>query len=283
MTGPQCWTAHGREVDWWMDAPAVPRAGSGCAQCGGMRLTPREWRARLLAAREADKLVPWIMVLAVLLSTGGFLLLSGAVRDQDTQALDERVLVSLRRAERPELPVGPSWLAEVARDVTALGSMTVLALVVLAVVGFLVLVRRWRTLALVLGSTVGGTVFNSLLKNLFARPRPSVVPHLTGVLSESFPSGHAMLSAIVYLTMGALLGQLVSRRWLQAYLMAVAVALTLLIGVTRVYLGVHYPTDVLGGWLAGLGWALLSALVARGARRRSPGLREEARGETAPP
>lgn len=124
---------------------------------------------------------------------------------------------------------------------------------------------------------------NSWLKSLFARPRPTVVPHLTWVLTESFPSGHAMLSAIVYLTLGALGAQLVTRRWLQVYLVAVAVALTVLIGLTRVYLGVHYPTDVLGGWMAGLGWALLAGLVARGARRRSPGLREEARGNTAPP
>jgi undecaprenyl-diphosphatase len=167
--------------------------------------------------------------------------------------------------------------------VTALGSVSVLALVVCAVGGFLVLVRRWRTLALVVGSTVGGALVNSLLKSLFARPRPSVVPHLTEVMTESFPSGHAMLSAIVYLTLGALLAQLVERHWLRVYLVVVGLLLTLLVGVTRVYLGVHYPTDVLGGWMAGLGWALLSALVARAVRRRSPALRGEARGETQPP
>ncbi len=257
--------------------------GSRCAHCRDMRLSPRAWRVRLSAAWETGGLATWILLLAGFLSTSGFVLLSGELGEQDTQRMDERVLVSLRRADRPDVPVGPGWLAEAARDVTALGSMSVLALVVLAVVGFLVLVRRWRTLALVLGSTLGGTAVNSVLKGLFGRPRPTVVPHLTGVLSESFPSGHAMLSAIVYLTLGALLAQLVTRRWLQAYLMSVAAVFTLLIGVTRVYLGVHYPTDVLGGWLAGLGWALLSALVARGARRHSPGLREEARGETEPP
>ncbi|ATB30620.1 phosphatase PAP2 family protein [Melittangium boletus] len=213
----------------------------------------------------------------------GFLALSDEVREHSTQAFDEQVLRSLRRPDDPGQPRGPRWLAEAARDVTALGSMSVLALMVVAVGGFLALVRRWRTLALVLGSTLGGVAVNTLIKGLVARPRPSVVPHLTQVLSESFPSGHAMLSAIVYLTLGALLSELVSKRWLKAYLVTVALVLTLLIGVTRVYLGVHYPTDVLGGWMAGLGWALLAGLVARVARRRSPGLREEARGDTEPP
>ncbi|QRO02967.1 phosphatase PAP2 family protein [Archangium violaceum] len=212
----------------------------------------------------------------------GFIALSDEVRENETQHVDERVLLSLRRPDNPAEPVGPLWLAEAARDVTALGSVSVLALMVCAVSGFLVLVRRWRTLGLVVGSTVGGALLNSLLKGLFARPRPTVVPHLTWVLTESFPSGHAMLSAIVYLTLGALLAQLTERRRLKAYLVAVALLLTLLIGVTRVYLGVHYPTDVLGGWMAGLGWALLTALLARAAKRRSPELQEEARGETTP-
>ncbi|HYO53376.1 MAG TPA: phosphatase PAP2 family protein [Archangium sp.] len=219
----------------------------------------------------------------MLLAVGlGFIALSDEVGERETQHFDERVLLALRRPDNSEEPLGPRWLAEAARDVTALGSGSVLALVVCAVGGFLILVRRWRTLALVVGSTVGGAVVNMLLKSLFARPRPTVVPHLTHVLTESFPSGHAMLSAIVYLTLGALLAQLVERRWLRAYLVGVALALTLLIGLTRVYLGVHYPTDVLGGWMAGLAWALLTALLARAVKRRSPGLREESRGHTAP-
>jgi undecaprenyl-diphosphatase len=247
-----------------------------------MRLAPGDLRERLSHLPRGDGLGLLALLLGLLGVVLGFISLSDEVREKDTQHFDERVLLSLRRPDNPELARGPVWLAEVARDVTALGSVSVLALVVCAVGGFLVLVRRWRTLALVVGSTVGGALVNMLLKGLFARPRPSVVPHLTEVLTESFPSGHAMLSAIVYLTLGALLAQLVERHWLRVYLMTVGLSLTLLVGVTRVYLGVHYPTDVLGGWMAGLAWALLSALVARGARRRSPALREEARGETEP-
>jgi undecaprenyl-diphosphatase len=230
----------------------------------------------------ADGIVLLATLLTLLTVGLGFIALSDEVREKDTQHLDERVLLSLRRADNVEVPIGPHGLAEVARDVTALGSVSVLTLMVCAVSGFLVLVRRWRTLALVVGSTVGGALVNSLLKSLFARPRPTVVPHLTDVLTESFPSGHAMLSAIVYLTLGALLAQLTERRRLKAYLVGVALLLTLLIGLTRVYLGVHYPTDVLGGWMAGLAWALLTALVARAAKRRSRALREESRGQTAP-
>lgn len=247
-----------------------------------MRLTPRELWERFHGRVGADGIGLLATLLLLAAVALGFIALSDEVREQETQHFDERVLLSLRRADNPAEPRGPRWLAEAARDVTALGSGAVLALVVSAVGGFLVLVRRWRTLALVVGSTVGGVVVNTLLKSLFARPRPTVVPHLTYVLTESFPSGHAMLSAIVYLTLGALLAQLVEQHWPRAYLVGVALTLTLLVGVTRVYLGVHYPTDVLGGWMAGLAWALLTAVLARAARRRSPGLREEARGHTTP-
>jgi undecaprenyl-diphosphatase len=155
--------------------------------------------------------------------------------------------------------------------------VTVLFLFTLAVSGFLLLGRKYRTLVLVLLATVGGAGMNSLLKQLFSRPRPSVVPHLTEVMTQSFPSGHAMLSATVYLTLGGLLAQLAERRRLKAYILAVAVLMPFLVGLTRVYLGVHYPTDVLGGWVAGLAWALLSVVLVRAVRRRSPALREESR------
>jgi undecaprenyl-diphosphatase len=205
----------------------------------------------------------------------GFVALADEVREQETQSFDESVVRALRRADDPSVPIGPPWLRRSALDVTALGSVTVLTFVTLTVCGFLALVRRFRSLLLVLGSTVGGAVLNSVLKAFFARPRPSVVPHLAEVGSASFPSGHAMLSAIVYLTLGALLAQLTERRWVKAYVLGVAVLLTFLVGLTRVFLGVHYLTDVLGGWMAGLAWAVSTALLARAVKRRSRALREE--------
>lgn len=206
-----------------------------------------------------------------------FIVLSDGVTERETQHIDERVLLALRQPGDVSKPRGPWWVEAAARDVTALGGAPVLTLVTLGVCGFLVLRRHWRSLALVLGGTLGGTALNAVLKSLFARPRPSVVPHLTEVLSASFPSGHAMLSTIVYLTLGTLLAQLTAHRLLKLYVLGFALFLAFLIGLTRVYLGVHYPTDVLGGWLAGLAWAVLVLLVSQAAKRRSPALREETR------
>ncbi len=217
------------------------------------------------------------LLLLLALCCLAFIALSDEVSEGETQQFDERVLLALRRPEDPAHPRGPWWLPRAAEDVTALGGVTVLTLVTMAVCGFLLLVRRYRTLLLVLGATLGGAGLNVLLKRLFARPRPSVVPHLTEVITQSFPSGHAMLSATVYLTLGAMLAQLAERRRLKGYILAVSLLLPFLVGLTRVYLGVHYPTDVLGGWVAGLAWALLMAVCARALRRRSPALREEAR------
>ena len=235
----------------------------------------REWSAALLGGTEGVRLLG---VLLVIVGCGlGFVALADEVLEQETQSFDETVVRAMRRADDPSMPIGPAWLRSAAVDVTALGGVTVLTLVTLAVCGFLALVRHFRSMLLVLGSTVGGAVLNSALKALFSRPRPAVVPHLAETFSTSFPSGHAMLSTIVYLTLGVLLAQLSESRWLKVYVLGVAVLLSFLVGLTRVFLGVHYLTDVLGGWMAGLAWALFIVLVARAARRRSPALREEMR------
>ncbi|WP_224363573.1 phosphatase PAP2 family protein [Hyalangium versicolor] len=239
-----------------------------------MRYRFREWRTTLKSA-DGIRLLGTLLVLVGCCL--GFVALADEILEKETQGFDEAVVLALRRADDPSTPIGPVWLRGAARDVTSLGGVTVLTLVTLAVCGFLALVRHFRSLLLVLGSTVGGAVLNSLLKAFFARPRPTVVPHLTEASAPSFPSGHAMLSAIVYLTLGALLAQLTENRWLKVYVLSVSLALTFLVGLTRVFLGVHYLTDILGGWMAGLAWALFTSLLARAAKRRSPGLREEVR------
>lgn len=221
------------------------------------------------------RLLGMLLLLAMCLL--GFIALSDEVSEGETQDFDERALRMLRDPADPAVPRGPWWLAVSAEEVTSLGGVTVLALVTLVVCGFLLLARRYWTLLLVLVATVGGAGLNTLLKQLFSRPRPSVVPHLTEVMTQSFPSGHAMLSATVYLTLGGLLAQLAERRRLKAYILGVALLLPFMVGLTRVYLGVHYPTDVVGGWVAGLAWALLTVVLARALRRRSPALRAEAR------
>src|SRR5207253_2476041 len=129
------------------------------------------------------------------------------------------------------------------------------------VVGFLLLQGRYHTAVVVLVASVGGELANTALKNLFMRPRPTVVPHLRDVVSTSFPSGHAMESAIIYLTLAAMLMRISERRVTKIYCLAVGVLLTLLVGVSRVVLGVHYPTDVIGGWILGFVWASLCWII----------------------
>lgn len=207
-------------------------------------------------------------LLIVASGTWGFVELANRVRMGQTEAFDAWVLQSLRRTDNPTVPVGPTWMQEIARDITALGGVAVLVLVTFAVTGFLLLDRKFAAMGLVLTATLSGLALGVLLKAFFARPRPSVVPHLAEFHTSSFPSGHSMMAAVVYLTLGALLCHFVTQRGLKCYFLVVALALTVLVGFSRVYLGVHYPTDVLAGWAAGLAWASLCWLIAHTLRRR---------------
>jgi undecaprenyl-diphosphatase len=148
-------------------------------------------------------------------------------------------------------------------DLTALGGTTVLTLMVIAVAGFLFLQARHRLAVVVLITAASGDLLGEILKHLFLRARPTIVPHLRDVVESSFPSGHAMQSAIVYLTLGAMLMRAAERRATKAYCLGMAVVVTLLVGISRVYLGVHYPTDVLAGWMVGFLWAWLCTLTVR--------------------
>jgi undecaprenyl-diphosphatase len=210
------------------------------------------WPRRRLERHE----LAWLgggLVFCVLLYA--FIALAGEVMDGDTRALDTAVLRALRNADDPATPIGPAWLETALVDVTALGGPTVIWLVVAAVVGFLCLQARYRTAMMVAVAAGSGEILNQLLKLVFMRPRPSVVPHLRDVTSASFPSGHAMESAIVYLTLGVMLMRVAERGITKLYCLAIAMLVTFLVGSSRVYLGVHYPTDVLGGWILGFLWA----------------------------
>lgn len=206
-------------------------------------------------------------VLIVVAGTWGFIALADIVLEGQTQSFDESVLRSLRRPENAAAPIGPDWLAEVGRDLTALGGVAVLLFVTLAVAGFLFLDHKFAATGFVLAAVVSGLLISSLLKTCFDRPRPDVVPHLSQVYTSSFPSGHSMMSAVVYLTLGAMLTRTVARRRLKFFFLTVALLLTALVGGSRVYMGVHYPTDVLAGWTAGLVWATLCWLLARRLQR----------------
>jgi undecaprenyl-diphosphatase len=212
-----------------------------------------------------------IVLIAMLVVVGGmwcFIELADEVREGDTQKFDEWAVRSLRQKDDPSKPLGPRWLHEAGRDVTALGGVTVLSLVTLAVAGYLWMAKKHHAMWLVIIATVGGQIGSTILKYAFDRDRPDIVPHLSHVYTSSFPSGHSMLSAVVYLTLGSLLARLAPGYAVKIYFISTALLLTFLVGVSRVYMGVHYPTDVLAGWTAGLVWAILCWLVARYLQRR---------------
>jgi undecaprenyl-diphosphatase len=207
-------------------------------------------------------------VLAMVTGIWSFIAIADRVVEGKTLRFDERLIRSLREPGNPSEPIGPEWLEEVGRDVTALGGVAVLSLMTAAVVGYLLIRRAYHAVGFLLGATVGGLALSLILKRSFERPRPELVSHLSAVYTSSFPSGHSMLSAIVYLTLAAMLDRLVERTALKVYILVVAMLLTLLVGVSRVYMGVHYPTDVLAGWAVGLSWAILCWLVARRLQRQ---------------
>lgn len=210
-------------------------------------------------------------ILALVMLPAGaavFLKVAGEVREGDTQSLDRLLLLALRDPRDVTDPLGPVWFEEMVRDFTALGGVGVLTLITIAVIGYLLLERKIRAAAFVAFSIAGAALLSTVLKGLFARPRPDVVPHLALVTSPSFPSGHSMLSAAVYLTLGALLARFQERVLVRAYLLSLALLVAVLVGASRVYIGVHWPSDVLAGWAAGAAWAALCWVLARGLQRR---------------
>jgi undecaprenyl-diphosphatase len=154
------------------------------------------------------------------------------------------------------------------RDFTALGSAGVLVFLTLSVVGYLILLQRYALALLVVVAVSGGLLLSLPLKSALDRQRPDLAPALTEAQFASFPSGHSMAAAATYLTLGALLARVQPRRRLRIYFLALAMLVTLLVGASRVYLGVHWPTDVLAGWTAGATWALLCGLAGWGMQWR---------------
>ena len=169
---------------------------------------------------------------------------------------DRALLLALRRAGDLATPIGPHWLESTMIDVTALGGGTVLTIAVVLALGALAAARLWVTAGLVLAATVSGSLAVDFAKQIIARARPEVVPHLVEVSSLSFPSGHSANSAIVYLTLATLLTQAIRGPALRRYVVGAAIVLVFAIGVSRIYLGVHWPSDVLAGWSFGALWAL---------------------------
>ncbi|WP_213981671.1 phosphatase PAP2 family protein [Sphingomonas sp. dw_22] len=220
---------------------------------------PDESLVSLTPEASASRRVPWGIVASACIAAifAVLLWLGHELNEGDGAAFDHAVMLAMRVPGHPDLPRGPTWLPSAVRDVTALGSSTVLSFVVIATALFLWLRGRARTALLVLASTTLGAVAVTLIKALVGRSRPDLIGRLMDETSNSFPSGHAASSAMVYLTLATLLFPVVREPRMRAYLIGVALVLVGAIGISRVYLGVHWPSDVIAGWAFGSLWALL--------------------------
>jgi undecaprenyl-diphosphatase len=250
MNGDRSASERAVEAARWRTS--LRRLGS-LAQHAHARL-PQRARVWLPMARRELALLAAIALAAASLVL--FAQLTDEVLEGETHAFDEAVLLALRHSADLSDPLGPGWFEDLMRDLTALGSLGVLSLMSLAAAGFLVLQGKRHLAVLVVVAVGGGILVSTLTKLGFDRPRPDLVAHATRVHTASFPSGHAMLAAVTYLTLGALLARSQPRLRLKLYLIGLAATLTALVGFSRIYLGVHWPTDVLAGWTLGAAWAL---------------------------
>lgn len=202
------------------------------------------------------------LLLGMVLSLFLFIVIADAVGEGETHSIDNEILLLFRSPEDPSLPLGQERLQYVIRDITSLGSSTLLTLITLLVVLYLILKKEIRSIVFVLSAAIGGGILVQILKFLFARPRPETVPQLVSEVTMSFPSGHSAMSAVVYLSIAVLISRIEPSRKTRVFLISSALIISFVVGLSRVYLGVHYPSDVLAGWMIGLFWALLCWFIA---------------------
>lgn len=192
-----------------------------------------------------------------------FAILALQLGQPSLQNFDEAIVRNLRDAENPATPIGPGWFKELTRDFTALGGYGILSTITILITTFLHLERRPARAHFVVFAIVAGYSLSMILKAVIARPRPDIVPWLSHVHSSSFPSGHSMMSAVVYLSLGLMLSDLTSRRLVKIFVVVAPLTISAAVGFSRVYMGVHYPTDVVAGWWLGISWSLACWLAIR--------------------
>lgn len=158
-------------------------------------------------------------------------------------------------------PRGGPWIHEAVRDITSLGGVFLSTLITIGAVIALLFLRMRRE-AWLLGATVFfGWMLNNLMKWLVGRPRPEIVPHLTEAGGNSFPSGHSFGSAMIYIGLAIAFASLSRRHSVRYTLIGTAMVLSAMIAWSRVMLGVHFPSDVVAGWLGGAAWAFTAAAL----------------------
>lgn len=198
----------------------------------------------------------------------GFFNVASEVTEGDTAAMDQKLLLMLRRPGTLSDPIGPRWLEESMRDVTALGGFTFLTLATIVALLLFSFHGKRRQAWILAGAVLAAQVSSEVLKTFYDRPRPSLVPHGSYVYTQSFPSGHSTLSATVFLTLATLIASVEVRASTKILIYVLAVLTTIAVGFSRVYLGVHWPSDVLAGWSLGATWAFGAWVVLEWMRRR---------------
>jgi len=213
----------------------------------------------------------WLWPLVALFAASALLLggiIAGDLIAGRSFGFDAPILLSLRVPGHLDVPVGPLWLRQSAIDLSALGGFTLMWLFGGSGILALIFLHRRAEAAWIATSLIGSSLLSSALKDVIHRPRPALVPHLAWVDNASFPSGHALISAATYLTIALMLAGLEQRRAARVTIVGFFSLIVVLIGCSRVYLGVHWPSDVLGGWCFGTVWALLVFWANRRLRTR---------------
>lgn len=226
--------------------------------------SPHFRRLRDFVTGEAPLLAAIAVISGLILA---FLQIADEMGEGEMEGFDNAILMLFRDPNNVDQVIGPLWVQEMVRDITALGSFSLLGLIVFLVCVTLVMARIRGAAILVVVSVLSGTLLSTVLKMGYDRPRPDLAA-MSHQFTASFPSGHAMLSAVTFLTLGAVLAQLAPTRALRIFAFVVAIFLTLIVGSSRIYMGVHYPSDVLAGWCLGAAWALLCSTVAVVLQRR---------------
>lgn len=222
------------------------------------------WRRALRIARSEIAALTALMILALGVMT--FVEVADDMTEADGQRFDQAVLHWLQPMAGE--PRGPWWLQEAAADLTSLGGISVLTLFAVIAFAFMIIQRKRLSALLLVIGLIGGVALSEGLKALFERERPPAAYQAVETLNASFPSGHALLSTVFYLTLGVMLTRAFPRRHLKAFVLVCAMTIALLIGLTRVYLGAHWASDVIAGWCAGAAWAMALWLVAYAVERR---------------
>jgi len=198
-----------------------------------------------------------------LICLAAFVLLAVWANSGLGSSLDRHLMMLLQYSGETVAPRGPSWVREAARDLTALGSVSVLTLITILALGAALIAGHFRVALDGVLVVTGGTVLSFLFKMAFDQPRPDLVGSAPDVFTSSFPSSHAMMSLVAYFTLAFILGNVGVQRRLRHWLYTGAGLISLIVGTSRTYLGLHWPSDVVAGWLLGLAWLCFALWIIR--------------------